>query len=240
MDLSSLDHQPRRVVEAEIFRRYNSPVSFDPLTSSCKFFLVVSIGRCKFRISEHFFAVILQSVIGGLPNAFRIRALSDRVFRFSVHSQEVGFHVYRLRSYECNNFKIFFHLWNGGGPNFCYEYNLWLHEQSKQWVEIVKKKSSKPKPLSGANLVQLGTRRVLRSQVQNSKPIKQGHQSAFICIKPRVIPAFNPALKGILGPHPSRVHLDSSGSGPFTRGLHNDFLKLFSLVLRYFAFLFVF
>ena len=80
MDLPGLDGRPGRVVEAEILRRYNAPVSFDPLTSSREFFFVLSIERCKFRLSEHSVALILWSVIGGQPNAFRIRTLADRVF----------------------------------------------------------------------------------------------------------------------------------------------------------------
>lgn len=108
MDLPGFDRRPRRVVEAEILRRYNSPVSFDPNLSAREFFLVVSVGRCKFRLTELSVALILNSVIGGCPDAFRVFALSDRVFRFSVHSQPVGFHIFRLRSFECSNFKIFF------------------------------------------------------------------------------------------------------------------------------------
>lgn len=85
---------------------------------------MVSIGHCKFRLSELSVASILQSVIGGSPAAFCVRSLSDRVFHFSINSQDVGFHIYRLRSYECVNFKIFFHLWNRGGPNYGLEYKL--------------------------------------------------------------------------------------------------------------------
>jgi hypothetical protein len=29
----------------------------------------------------------------------------------------VGFHIYKLRKYECAQFKIFFNLWNNGGPD---------------------------------------------------------------------------------------------------------------------------
>lgn len=118
----------------------------------------------------------------------------------SVFSQDVGFHIYHLRSFECHNFKIYFYLWHGGGPNFWHEYTHWLDEQSSEWVEVVKKQS-KPTNLSGANLVQLGTRRVLRPRIQNQNAINQARQLVFKRIKPALTPAFNPALKGILGPH---------------------------------------
>lgn len=216
MDLSGLDRRPGRVVEAEVYRRYNALVSFDPLSSSSEFFLVLSVGRCKFRLLEHSVSLILQSVIGGQAPAFRVLCLADRVFRFSVHSQEVGFHIYRLRSFECANFKIYFHLWHGGGPNFCYEYKLWMEEQSSEWVNVVRN-TQKSKPLSGANLVRLGTRRVLRPNVQNSNPLIHGYKPVFNRFKPVFKPAFNPALKGILGPHPSTLNGRLHDSGPVRR-----------------------
>jgi hypothetical protein len=157
MDLPGLDRQPGRVVEAEILRRFNSSISFDPNLSAHEFFLVVSVGRCKFRLSEVSVALILNSVIGGCPDAFRVYALSDRVFRFSVHLQSVGFHIFRLRSFECSSFKIYFHLWHRGGPNYQHEYKLWQDEQSSQWVDVVKK------ILSRANLIHVGSSHVLQN-----------------------------------------------------------------------------
>lgn len=85
------------MVEAKIRRQFGLPVSFDPALSSREFFLVVSFGRCKFRLTETTVAALLQSVIGGIAENFHIQSLGDRVFRFSVSSQAVGFHVYKLR-----------------------------------------------------------------------------------------------------------------------------------------------
>lgn len=183
MDLPGLDRRRGRVVEAEIFRRYNSPGSFDLRHSSRPFFLVLSVGRCKFRLSESSVALTIHSVNGGQPDAFQVLPLGDRVFSFSVVSQQVGFHIYRLRAFECHNFKIFFHLWHSGGPKFWHEYRLWLDEQSCEWMEVTKN-PSKSANLSRANLVQLGTRRVLRPQVQNSNVFIPGRQSVFKRIKP--------------------------------------------------------
>lgn len=218
MDLPGLDLRPGKVVEAEILRRYNTLVSFDPRLSPRAFFLVLSIGRCKFRLSKKSVSLILQFVIGGQPNDFPVLSLGDRVFRFSIHSQEVGFHIYQLRAFECANFKIYFHLWHGGGPNFWYEYNLWLQEQSLQWVEVVRK-PSKPENLSGANLEPLGTRRVHRPFFQNQTIVNPARQSVFMCIKPALTQSLNPALKDILGPYPARLHL---GIGPVTSQLRYD------------------
>lgn len=76
-------------------------------------------GRCKYHLSESSVALILQSVLGGHPDGFRVHALDLRVFRFSVQSQEVGFHVYHLRAFECQNFKIYFHLGIEEAPILC-------------------------------------------------------------------------------------------------------------------------
>jgi hypothetical protein len=96
MDLPGLDRRPGRVVEAEIFCRFNALVCFGPSLSARQFFLVFSIGRCKFRLTGISVALILQSVIVGRANDFHVHSLCDRVFRFSVHSQAVGFHIYQL------------------------------------------------------------------------------------------------------------------------------------------------
>ena len=81
-----------------------------------------------------------------------------------------------------------------------------MREQAAEWTDVVTKSSKSP-PLTGANSVQLRTRRVLRPSIQNSGAVKQAHQSVFTRIKPGLTPAINlalKALKGILGPHPTR------------------------------------
>ena len=150
MAASVSNTQPGRVVEAEILRRYGSSVTSDPSSAAKDFFLVLSVGRCKFRLSEHLIENLLQAVIGGSPRAFRVVQLDDRVFRFSVASYQVGFHIYNLRSFECQDFKVFFHLWHNGGPNFKVECRNWCIEQAAKWMEVSKRKSVR---LTGANSV---------------------------------------------------------------------------------------
>jgi len=48
MDLSGLDRQPARVVEAKIIRYFNAPINFDPSLSPKEFFLVFSVGHANF------------------------------------------------------------------------------------------------------------------------------------------------------------------------------------------------
>jgi len=47
-----MNFRPGRVVEAEIRRKFGSPVCHDLSASSPEFFLVLSFGRCQFRLTE--------------------------------------------------------------------------------------------------------------------------------------------------------------------------------------------
>ena len=72
--------------------------------------------------------------------------------------------VYALRTlvvivFECSNYKVFFHLWHGGGPNYALEYRNLIAEEHASWTSVNKKatvpassKSVCP-PLTGANAV---------------------------------------------------------------------------------------
>lgn len=81
----------------------------------------------------------------------------------------MGFHVYNLRSYECANFKIYFHLWGNGGPQDMQEVRRWQPEEDQEWTQVVGKKNknslsyievakgnSRSKILSGANAQPIG------------------------------------------------------------------------------------
>jgi hypothetical protein len=56
--------------------------------------------------------LILQSVLGGNAELFSIVELKSQLFKFSVFNRQVGLHVYALKSFVCDSFKLFFHLWN--------------------------------------------------------------------------------------------------------------------------------
>jgi hypothetical protein len=85
-----------------IFNKFNCPINF-LLGSSIRseFFLVISFGRCSLRLNAESVGFLLQSLIGGAADLFRVSCLSDRVFRFSLSCKNVGFAVYRLCSYVC-------------------------------------------------------------------------------------------------------------------------------------------
>ncbi|CAO2141198.1 unnamed protein product [Urochloa humidicola] len=62
------------------------------------------------------------------------------MFRFSVFSKNVGLMIYKLKSFACRSFAIFFSLWGNGGPNWQKEYRLWLLEQEAEWTHVTRNK----------------------------------------------------------------------------------------------------
>jgi hypothetical protein len=73
-------------------------------------------------------ALLLQAAIGGLSADFNVSQLSDQVFRFSVSCREVGFFIYQLQHFKCDNFEVFFNLWNNGGAHWEKEYHQYQME----------------------------------------------------------------------------------------------------------------
>jgi hypothetical protein len=114
------------------------------------------VGRCKFRRTLNLIEHLLHATLGGFPRAFDVVQLSDRVFRFSVASQLVGFHIYDLCSFECVDYKVSFHLWHNGGPNYLVEYRNWQLEQAAEWKEVANRKTV---CLTGANSVPISHHR---------------------------------------------------------------------------------
>jgi len=135
--------------------------------------------------------------------------LDDRVFHFLVASREVGLHIYNLRSFECVDFKVFFHLWHNGGPNYLVEFSKWNQEQAAKWNDAVMRKSVR---LTGANSLLVSVRHPApRSSMamefsKFKSPVNDGIKSYFNpCISS--FNAFNPLKTsfldaGSLGPIP--------------------------------------
>jgi hypothetical protein len=110
MDPPDLDFQPGLGVQSAIRHRFREPVNSFLVKGIREFTLLVSVGRCKFRLSEHSVGLILQATMGGTATDFSPVQLSDRVFSFVVASKNVGFHIYNLRSFACEQYQVFFHL----------------------------------------------------------------------------------------------------------------------------------
>uniref|UniRef100_A0ACD5VRG0 Uncharacterized protein n=1 Tax=Avena sativa TaxID=4498 RepID=A0ACD5VRG0_AVESA len=121
-----LDFSPGFSFKAEIKRRFRTTVH--PIGKANHFLLAVSFGRSNFRLNVDSVSMALESCIGGLCDDLSVLQLQDEVFRFSVSLKIFGFMVYSLRSYVCDQFKCFFHLWGIGGPNWRKEFMVWKSE----------------------------------------------------------------------------------------------------------------
>jgi hypothetical protein len=92
-------------------------VNFHPVHCLQSFHLVALMGRCKYSLSEQSIGFIVQATLCGVAANFKPTQLSGRVFKFVVASHNVGFHTFHLKSYTCDQYKIFFHLWGNAGPH---------------------------------------------------------------------------------------------------------------------------
>lgn len=71
MAVPAFNTRPSQVVEAEILHRYDSPVTSSS-TANKDFFLVLSVGHCKFHLFVPLIEHLLQAIIGGFSTAFRV------------------------------------------------------------------------------------------------------------------------------------------------------------------------
>jgi hypothetical protein len=70
---------------------FGQPVNFFPVHGLKEIFLLVSVGRCKFQLTEISVGLLLQATMEGVAADFR--PLSDRMFKFVVASKNVGFQL---------------------------------------------------------------------------------------------------------------------------------------------------
>lgn len=82
---------------------------------------------------------------------FRPVQLDDLVFGFSVTAKVVGLHIYNLKSYECQNYNLFFQLWGQGGASWTREMQDYELEQENSW-QTVRRKGQKKSYAEAARL----------------------------------------------------------------------------------------
>lgn len=63
------------------------------------------------------------------------------MYRFTLSCKEVGFPIYKLKSFACKSFAVYFFLWGNGGPNWRKDLDLWHQEQEAEWTKVGNKKS---------------------------------------------------------------------------------------------------
>jgi hypothetical protein len=156
---------PGSMLPVGIHERLGMPVNFFPIQGLKEFFLVVLIGRCKYQLNDQLVGFLLQATLGSVSADFRLQQLSDQVFKFSVASRAVGFHIYNMWMFACDQYKIFFHLFGNGGAHWVSKYKKFLQEEEDDWIPALGKKSQilhqkldrdAKITLSGANRVPIG------------------------------------------------------------------------------------
>jgi hypothetical protein len=130
MDLSGLNFQSGVGVQTAIHAPFVEPVNHFPFQGLKEFFRIVSVGRCKFKLSEQTIVLLLQATIDGTMVDFRPQQISDHVFKFVVASRNVDFHIYNLRSFSCEGYNIFFNLWYNGGAHWQSEFEKYFKEEA--------------------------------------------------------------------------------------------------------------
>lgn len=179
MALAGLSFEAGLKLLDDIRKQLDLPVS-NPALGRDSFSLVVAFGRCKFHLSPGSVGLILQATIGGVASDFRVSLLQDRVFRFFVSSKPVGLFINRMGSFECELYKLYFHLWGNGGPNWRHEFNLFRAEEEASWSNVHRKKSFadavRSPPVTGANAVPMGRLSALkRIRPHDPSPRMTGH-----------------------------------------------------------------
>ena len=129
-----LDFSKGRVLADEIFKSTGHMVH--PSGHRRSFILVVSFSRHAFRLSEDSVAAVLEAVIGGSAIDLHVDHIKDKVYSFHVSCKQVGFLIMDLRSYACDLFKCYFHLWGNGGPNWIRELRIWRKECDAEWILV--------------------------------------------------------------------------------------------------------
>jgi hypothetical protein len=82
------------------------------------FSMLVAFGRCRFRLDDASVAKTLCDILGGSADDFDVCSIEDRIYHFSVSCKKIGFEIYKIRSFKCLEFELFFQLFNDSGLSF--------------------------------------------------------------------------------------------------------------------------
>jgi len=117
---------------ANCFQCTVSP-SFIPL--GFKFSPIASFGRSSVRLNDDSVS-LLQSCLGGTTKDFGAIHLSGWMFHSSVSCTKVGLLIYKLKSFSCKGFVVFFLVWGNGGPNWLRDFDCWTRECEAEWTLV--------------------------------------------------------------------------------------------------------
>lgn len=120
MDHLTLDPSHGRSFSSKVRSLVGTSVVSDRPDAADSFWLLAAFSRSRLRLNDLSVGHILFSILGGEPSLLAIVEVEEHIFKFSVASKAVGLLIYRIQSFECDQFKVFFHLWNDKGLNFAF------------------------------------------------------------------------------------------------------------------------
>ncbi|TVU13872.1 hypothetical protein EJB05_37303, partial [Eragrostis curvula] len=170
------DYSRGRRFQADVLDRFCSSVHHPSSSIDGCFFMLAVFRRFTFRLTEESVSLALHLVLGGTPDGFHVHFESDRHFRFSVASKEVGLHIHSVERFTNEHFDLYCFLWRDGTPRWEKDEIVWLKEQEKEWTTVTYKRKPKQQNHRASPLVK-------------SKP---SFQSAS-----KVKPATQPAIKTV-------------------------------------------
>jgi hypothetical protein len=176
MDLLGLCFHPGLGVQAGIRNRFGELVNYFPLHGLKEFFLIASVGRCKYQLNENSIGLLLQAtwvvlrLILGCNNfltGFSNLRLPLQMWDFTFTS-----FVFMLV------IKIFFNLYGNGGAHWISEYKKFLREEAEEWTPVLGKRANYQRQFyRAAETVLPGSDRTLIDYRRQSRARKAFHKT---------------------------------------------------------------
>ena len=112
---------------------------------------------------------LLKLLLEGIVLHLRYLAY-ETVYSPFMSCKDVGFFILHQRSFVCDHFKCFFHLWGHGGPDWEQEFKRWQLECQQEWILVSPSKARaklgllamKKPPAKSSPKTSLGAKKKLR------------------------------------------------------------------------------
>jgi len=138
--IANFDFDHGKLFQEEVRSSLGKSVHHPSSRPDGSFFLLTTLRRYTFRLTEDSVALAWQSCLGGSAAGFHVSFQSDRHFRFSVSCKAVGFKVFNLKRFIGRRFDVYFHLWSNGDPHWEREKLKWELEQQREWTYVQSRK----------------------------------------------------------------------------------------------------
>jgi hypothetical protein len=220
MDPSSLDPTHGLSFSSEVRSSLGRPVCSPTPDLGSSFWLIAAFSRSRLRLSSDSVGFILQSILGGSADLFSVVELEQQLFKFTVLDRKVGLRVYASKSFACDSFKVFFHLWNQNGLASARISSTKDSGPRFEWVPAKKKKSAN----SYAAAVSQGGHSPIQHVGKSKSVFSRLNFSSMsdLNLQPNQLPCSSPTRPNHGGSFLPRVAVNSNSAGsdgpPFLSG----------------------